>query len=210
ERTYVPRLTTLMPEGHDLQLFVTITDFYGYGREIPIESPPLIVDSRHRHVFEFRRDARDNHFVADYNDGLAFASRGTSSFLGAFPAISFADFERCFDPNHDLADFDREFCRAYALAGADARDTHFVDGGVLDNFPFDHAVRAIKRRPAAVEVDRRLLYVQPDPRPPADSPRGRVPGWLATLWGGISSIPANQPILDQLLDLMTFNERVRA
>jgi patatin-related protein len=208
EHESVAGLSTLMPDDHDLQLFVTITDFYGYGREIPINSPPLILDSRHRHVFEFRRDARVDHFGADYNDGLAFACRGTSSFPGAFPAISFADFEQCFDPKHDLADFDREFCRAYALTGADARGAHFVDGGVLDNFPFDHAIRAIRRRPAAVEVDRRLLYVEPDPRPPA-GPEGRTPGWPATVAAGMSAIPAKEPILDQLLALMTFNERVR-
>src|SRR5204863_9283362 len=47
-------VSTLMPVGHLLQLFVTMTDFYGYERQISIADPKLAHDRRHRHVFEFR------------------------------------------------------------------------------------------------------------------------------------------------------------
>ena len=40
--------------------------------------------------------------------------------------------------------FPTEFCRAYELADSPVDRTFFIDGGVLDNFPFRHAVRAIE------------------------------------------------------------------
>jgi patatin-related protein len=209
EKTYVDGAGTLMPEGHALQLFVTATDFYGYDRKIPIGSPRVVTDLRHRHVFEFRRDRRKNQFTDVYNYGLAFVSRATSSFPGAFPAVSFADFERTFDPPISLGDFDKEFCRIYRLSGTSATHTYFLDGGVLNNFPFDHAIGGIRARRADVEVDRRLLYVQPDPRSPKDEPGQKdPPGWVPTVWGGMASIPSREPILDDLLQVMRLNERV--
>ena len=207
---YVEGVDTLMPEDHDLELFVTTTDFYGYDRDIPL-ADEVVTDRRHRHVFAFRRTAKRNQFTSDYNYGLAFASRATSSFPGAFPAVSFADFERYFHPPISLGDFDREFCRIYELSGWSAKYTYFMDGGVLDNYPFDHAIDAMRRRRAEVEVERRLLYVQPDPRAPARH-RGQepAPGWIRGFWGGISAIPSHQPIFDQLLRILEQNERVAA
>jgi len=86
---------------------------------------------------------------------------------------------------------------------------YFVDGGVLDNFPFDQAIDAIVRKPAATEVDRRLLYIEPDPGGPILDGGGPAPGFLQTIWGGLSTIPRQEPILNSLLDVRDFNERVR-
>jgi patatin-related protein len=207
---YVQGVDTLMPEGHDLELFVTTTDFYGYDREIPL-ADEVVTDRRHRHVFEFRRTDERNQFTPKYNYGLAFASRATSSFPGAFPAVSFADFERYFHPPISLGDFDREFCRIYELSGWSATYTYFMDGGVLDNYPFDHAIDAIRRRRADGEVERRLLYVQPDPSAPTPlQGQQKAPGWIRTFWGGLSAIPSHEPIFEQLLRIMERNERVAA
>jgi patatin-related protein len=206
-------LQSLMPDDHDLELFVPATDFHGYVRQIPIEDPRAVTDLRHRHVFEFCRpgaganDPDDpNQFEPEYNYALAFAARSTSSFPAAFPAINFADFEASFHPPIKLGSFAHDFCRVYELSDAKAEDTYFIDGGILDNYPFDHAIRAMRRRSASGQVERRLLYVQPDPR--GKAVKKGAPGWVATALGGFATIPSQQPILDQLLDVLELNERV--
>ena len=85
---------------------------------------------------------------------------------------------------------------------------YFVDGGVLDNFPFDHAVEAIIRKPADVQVDRRLLYIEPDPKDPVARLTGRPPSMVGTLLGALSTIPAHEPISDAFDEMRAFNERV--
>ena len=102
-----------------------------------------------------------------------------------------------------------ELFREYELEDADPRRTHFVDGGVLDNAPFGHTIRAVVKRTAGVEVDRRLLYIQPDPRFTPPNPQGEQPGWVKTIWGGLSTVAGYEPILDDLLEIRAFNERVR-
>jgi len=87
-------------------------------------------------------------------------------------------------------------------------DTHFVDGGVLDNFPFRHAIDAIRKRPAAAEVDRRLIYIEPDPKGLAEAPDGIAPTLSGTVWAGLSGIPGHEPVLDDLLAVRELNERV--
>ena len=112
---------------------------------------------------------------------------------------------------------EREFFRAYQLARQGPRHTYFIDGGVLDNFPFAHAIEAITRKPAASEVKRWLVYIEPDPSRASSEPAGaapaetappRQPGWLDTILAGLSSIPRKEPIVDDLARVRDFNERV--
>jgi hypothetical protein len=95
------------------------------------------------------------------------------------------------------------YFRHYDLSQAPAEGTFFVDGGVLDNRPFGHAIAAIKAKPARAEVDRRLLYLEPDPGSPAKSPPQRhdEPGTIANALGALSGIPRKEPILDDLLSV---------
>lgn len=192
---------TLMPAGLPLNLFVTTTDMNGYTRQIPIADPAEIGTVINKHVFEFGLGS----FDAAHDPALAFAARATSCFPGAFPATSLADIE------HDDARqrFPDEFCRVYELAGARVDETYFVDGGVLDNFPFRHAVRAIAGKPASTQVDRRLLFIEPDPARPGAPPDGKRPGFRTTIWAGLSKLPRRQPIADALDELMQYNRRVR-
>src|SRR5437868_6087908 len=44
---------SLMPQGSPRDLFVTITDFYGYQRLIPLARPKFVPDARHRHALKF-------------------------------------------------------------------------------------------------------------------------------------------------------------
>ncbi len=205
---------TLVPRDESVELLVTLTDLKGHRRYIPI-SDRVVHDRTHRHVMRFCFDHQLDQFGEGHNGPLAFAARATSCFPGAFPPLSSGDFRaalpgRRFDP----AALETEFFPAYAQWGETMADSYFIDGGVLDNFPFEHAIDAIMRKRASTEVKRWLVYIEPDPASPPPPASGRVPragqppGWLGTIWSGISGIPKREPILDDLTRLRDFNERV--
>ena len=218
----------LLPPTSSLELFVTMTDARGHRRYLPIGNrrlggEPLVVsDLTHRHVVRFALDPSrgEDHFAGGADDAaLAFSARATSCFPGAFPPVSLAEFMRDVgQPNSpDLPMIEREFFRAYQLARQGPRHIYFIDGGVLDNFPFAHAIEAITRKPAASEVKRWLVYIEPDPSRASSEPAGaapaetappRQPGWLDTILAGLSSIPRKEPIVDDLARVRAFNERV--
>jgi patatin-related protein len=226
DRPAAPR--SLLPEGMSLELFVTATDARGHRRYLPISNRVadgdrhlVISDLTHRHVLQFHLDQRHgkDHFAGPANNlALAFSARATSCFPGAFPPVSLAEFAHqvgAENPN-DLTQVEREFFRAYQLAQEGPRNTFFIDGGVLDNFPFGHAIDAITSKPAASEVKRRLVYIEPDPslagsRPPPtppERPSATAPQWVETIVAGLSTIPSKEPIVDELQRLRTFNEQV--
>ena len=196
---------SLMPPGLTLNLFVTTTDIHGYNRPLPVADPPAVNTVVNKHVFEFFDRQGTGNLDGAHNGALAFAARATSCFPGAFPATRVADIT----PAEAQAAFPAEFCRAYELAGSPVDQTFFIDGGVLDNFPFRHAVRAIPGKPASTQVDRRLLFIEPDPSDPQAGPDGAVPGFRKTIWAGLSTLPRRQPIGDALDELMVYNRRVR-
>jgi patatin-related protein len=198
---------TLMPEGHALRLFVTMTDFYGYDRQVVISDPKLAHDRQHRHVFEFRYGDGEDSFAGNHNLDLAFAARATSCFPGVFPPVSPPLFES-YLPDAP-GELDHKFFRTYELSNASVDDTYFIDGGVLDNRPFRHAIDAVRERRAEVEVDRRLLYLEPDPAEPTPPAPARSPETIPSLLGAVSGIPRREPILDELLEVARLNERVR-
>jgi patatin-related protein len=198
---------TLMPEGHALELFVTTTDFTGMVRQVQAYSPKIVSDVVHRHVLTFRSLPHDR-FGGESNPELAFAARATSCFPGAFPPIDVANIERNVPHWTGEQRFVDEFFGAYRAADAEMHGRYFVDGGVLDNFPFDHAVDAIIHKSADVQVDRRLVYIEPDPKEPVARLTGRPPGFLDTVFGALSTIPAHQPIAGAFDEMQEFNERV--
>ena len=203
-------LETLMPPSHDLELFVTVTDFHGYRRDVAIADPKLIGERAHRHVLSFRRGSGVDQFDEAHNGALAFSARTTMSFPGAFPPVSLASFQAAIAK--EAGDVSRalpELFRSYELASADPRATHFIDGGVLDNKPFGYAIDAIKRRAADSEVERRLLYLEPDPGDGgATAPGGDAPSPIATVLASVSGLPRQEPVLDDILEVNRHNERV--
>jgi patatin-related protein len=222
---------SLLPPAMSLELFVTATDVRGHRRYIPItnrvaggEDHRVVSDLTHRHVMRFSLDPRQgtDHFSGRANNiALAFSARATSCFPGAFPPVSLVDFMRevgAWDPRDPktVEAIEKDFFRAYELSQEGPRNVYFIDGGVLDNFPFGHAIEAITRKPASSEVKRWLAYIEPDPsrvgapaaRGAASPPPPGQPGWVETIVGGLSTIPSKEPILDDLGQLRTFNERV--
>jgi patatin-related protein len=213
------RDNTLMPENHSLELFVTTTDFYGCSRRVLISRPANLSDKTHRHVLKFSNESKKgDQFVSKYNNALAFAARATSSFPGAFPPININDIEINAGKWAEQDEILSGLFRIYELSdselpGEDSyKQHHFVDGGVLDNYPLGHAIKAIIRKPAAFEVDRKLVFIDPDPKDTGmegGNKNEKAPGLLATVLGSIVSIRSHEPILDDILDVNKFNERVQ-
>jgi patatin-related protein len=209
---------SLLPAGLQLELFVALTDFYGYQRVIRSHDPPLIREREHRHVlrFGYRRFLNgevESDFGPDNTAALAFAARATSAYPGAFPPAQIGEVDRVVsDIGHEWprrSEFLANNFRPYAQAGLDPLATSFLDGSVLNNKPFAEALQAIRNRPAYRQVDRRLVYIDPDPVQPPPPPSRRVPGFFATLKGALSDLPRNEPIADAVGGIADFNERVR-
>lgn len=210
-----PRWSSLVPSDGALELYVTATDLAGFRRFLSIRGTE-INDRTYRRVLRFCHDGSADDFGRDTTIALAFAARVTASFPGAFPPVTFAAFHRDVGAPGAPAQIAARFFPS--RPGESANDTYLMDGGVLDNFPFEHAIRAITRKPASRQVRRLLLYLEPDPGPVALPPSDAAPStdgstpaspsWLGTIWRALSVIPAHEPILDALFDLEAFNRRV--
>jgi patatin-related protein len=204
--------STLLGEDDRIQLFVPVTDYNGYAVQIPADDPAWILDHTHRHVLRFvhdRRDPRLRQLSEQWDDALAFAARATSSFPGAFPPLSVDEYRTSVSSARpDAQQLDVLFA-PYSLAGADVEKTYFIDGGVLDNKPFRTTLAALELRPASTEVDRRLIYLEPDPSTePGNAPDGTAPGLLSTAIAGYAGIPRQEPIIGDLQDLEIHNATV--
>lgn len=209
---------SLIPANQELELLVTVTDFYGYVRHIALHDPLSVREREHRHILRFAHQRWPNgRAVSDFDHAgvpaLAFAGRASSSFPGAFPPAQLGEVDKVLARSGRVwLERERFVARAFAphrLGGVDPDKTSFVDGSVLNNKPFAEAIRAIEGRPAYRDVDRRLVYIDPDPEGPPPPPDGRVPGFFATLKGALSDIPRNEPVYDDLAWIGDFNEEVR-
>ncbi len=116
--------------------------------------------------------------------------------LGPERPVDFDELAHRFFPQYELAKFPPSW-------------TWFVDGGVLDNKPFGPAIEAIRERPADVQVDRRLLYLEPDPGLGLSPTHREPPSTLTAALGGLTGLPRAEPILDDLVAVGALNERVR-
>jgi patatin-related protein len=209
---------SLLPSGHALDLFVTLTDFHGHLHPIPIHDPPVIQEREHRHVlrFGYRRSQsgiETSDFGLENTPALAFAARATSSFPGIFPPARIAEIDGILSrreiawPRRDA--FLSESFPRHQRAGIDLVNACFIDGAVLNNRPFREAIAALRDRQAYRQVDRRLVYIDPHPgRAPASNQRS-VPSMFSMIKGSLSDLPRNQPVADELDWVLGFNDRVR-
>lgn len=209
---------SLMPAGHPLDLFVTLTDFFGYPRDIAIHDPPVVREREHRIVLNFRyrrwSDGEvESELAAPDVPALAFAARATASFPSAFPAARIADMDAALAsrgrPWPDRAAVLQRLFPRYRAAGIDPETANFVDGSVLANKPFAEAIEALKQRAAFREVDRRLVYIDPDPAAVLETGRRKAPGFFSMLKGTIYDIQVAQPIANDLAWIGAQNEIVR-
>ncbi|MDE1173635.1 MAG: patatin-like protein [Parvibaculaceae bacterium] len=211
-------MPSLLPRGIRLELAVSVTDYRGYAQDIPLHDPPMIREREHRHLFRFTAThhaiERHSSELGDANiPGLVFAARATSCFPGAFPAAHIGEIDELVAERGMLwGDRDAFIARNFApmLAGdINPDNAYFIDGSVLNNKPFAEAVAALRKRSAFRQVDRRIVYIDPDPNTGQIDRPERLPGFFMTLRAALSDIPRNQPVRDDLDSIYQFSERVR-
>ena len=209
---------SLLPAGHGLDLYVALTDYHGYEQPIPIHNPPIIHEREHRHIlhFSYRQPANSevqSDFSMENAAALAFAARATSSFPGAFPPAQIREMDD-FVARKSVdwprrAEFIAGNFEPYSRKNIDPANIYFIDGSVLNNRPFHQAIAAIRDRPAYREVDRRLVYIDPDPDRSGATARRDLPGFFSTLKGALSDLPSADPVADELGWVTEFNDRIK-
>ncbi|MCJ2181895.1 patatin-like protein [Novosphingobium sp. 1949] len=194
----------LLPERHPLDLFVTATDFKGHLESLHLHSPPLVLESEHRLTIDFhaRTPAISGQPLSAIPE-LVLAARATSSFPGAFPPLQLAEID-ALARRRKLEWSGREAFLARIMPEhtrrGDRDSVALIDGSVLVNAPFRDAMSVLRNRPAAREVDRRIVYIEPTPDAIGEDVRrdAHVPGFFSVIFGSLSSIPREQPIRDNL------------
>jgi patatin-related protein len=205
-----PKDANLLPENGTLTLYVTTTDLTGFEVLVPSGSGGASQRSQYNaQVLEFNgKQGELEQFGPDYTPELAFAGRATASFPGAFAPVSWESFNK--ETGQELDLHTAIFRYAYHPVD-EAADTYFVDGGVLDNAPFDLVIDAISHRRAETEVYRRIVYIEPDPGRPLDAPPPQQVSahrrWLTDLLA-VNKVRGSHPILLDLLKLRDLNWRI--
>ncbi|TZG27618.1 patatin-like protein [Sphingomonas montanisoli] len=206
-----PAGSPLLPRRQPIDLSVTATDFHGHRQHLALHSPAIAEEREHRLTIGFSDHGRTDRVLGDIA-ALTFAGRATASFPGAFPPFTVTEIDDV------LAERKRKWPdRAAFLANLlqvgetrRAEDVVLIDGSVLANAPFRPAIDALRNRPARREVDRRFVYIDPTLGNPiiAGKLSGEKPGFVATIFGALSTIPREQPIHDNLEAIEARSRRI--
>ena len=212
----------------EVDLFVTTTDYWGIP--VPLRlSDRIIHERRHRQVFRFRY-RKDDASVNDFNKKLypflAYSARCTSSFPLAFDPMQLTSANKVIKSVNDwrtpLKDcpemppslWQRFFTpvtieNSSKLVSWDTRV--FVDGGYLDNKPFGYAIEALAQKQSNVLVDRKLIYVEPEPD--ADdiierATKTEPPGALTNTLSALTDMPRYETIREDLQQVLQRNRLI--
>lgn len=210
---------SLLPPGHRLDLFVTLTDYRGDRHRIELHDPPVVEETEHRRIicFTSRRHLSGelySEFGPDYVPALIFSSRATSSFPGAFPPATIGEMDDILDERDRYWPSRRSFMLDKLGMDGDlseaARKRYYIDGSVVMNKPFSPVIHALGDRPATREIVRRIIYVDPNPKPDAPQRTGQgAPGFFRTILASLAVIPRNEPIADDLGEISSWNNHAR-
>src|SRR3546814_8406994 len=83
----------MIPEGHPLDLFVTVTDFDGHPERLRLNNPPEVVETEHRLNIGFPARGIADRTLGDIAE-LTLAARATASFPGAFPPLTVREWDK--------------------------------------------------------------------------------------------------------------------
>lgn len=210
----------LVPPTLPVDLYVTVTDYWGVTTDLQIHSPAHVTEREHRRLFAFQSPAvaagpgspaGQPRAAVGERPALLLAARATASFPGAFPAATIGEIDR------RLAETGRDwpgragFVESQLRSDRAPEDVALIDGSVLNNAPFGPAIAAVRTRPAHREVDRRFVYIDPKPGigGPADLLEGREPGFFTAMFRALADIPREQPIRDSLEAIAELSQRAQ-
>jgi patatin-related protein len=208
---------SLLPPGHRLDLFVTLTDYRGHQHQIQLHDPPSVDETEHRRIVAFScRRGLSGEMVSEFESGdvpsLVFSARATASFPGAFPPATIAEMDRILARRGRDWPSRKRFIAEKLMVG-DPKDaasigSYFIDGSVVMNKPFSPVIAALGNRPASREVVRRIIYVDPNPNREVTQRNDQgTPGFFRTILASLALIPRNEPIADDLMAIQAWNER---
>ena len=203
----------LLPNGHPLDLFVTVTDFGGFAQKLRLNTPAEISETEHRLTIGFTNRSSGPSNLGDAAE-LTFAARATASFPGAFPPFTVSELDSVITKQGSTWPNRGAFLkRIMPRHGEAAERAVLIDGSVLANAPFQPALAALRDRPSRREVDRRFIYIDPKPgmRSVSLTRKGKheLPGFFTTIFGAMSDIPREQPIRDSLEAIEARSARIR-
>jgi patatin-related protein len=220
--TAAPSSAARQPLVDELDLFLTTTDIRGLQMPIQLADKP-VDEMRYRNVFHLRASnvpsaPNANHFIRDNDPFLAFMARCTSSFPFAFEPMNLS---QVLDAAIDFPEYQisqerfagwKEFYPDYE-ADAEFQHRQFGDGGYLDNKPFTYATQKLMQRWAHLPVERKLLYVEPNPElsarrnePGASAGDDRGVNVIENVKAALFDLPTYETIRE---DLERLNERNR-
>jgi predicted acylesterase/phospholipase RssA len=195
--------------AEQIDLAVTTTDLQGLV--LPIKLYDRVVhEAKHKHVFRFAYWTKEatgadrNDFGPENDPLLAFAARCTSSFPFAFEPMVLNDLADVLSES----DFPPDgkpwggFFGDHLRMGAEYRGFAFADGGYLDNKPFTYATEQLGRRRADVPVERKLVYIEPDPSEthfdPTSQPAKERPEVFQNVVAAVTGLPRAETIREDV------------
>jgi patatin-related protein len=192
------------PRTNEIDLFITGTHVDGEVYTVVDDDGHSIDVKDHRTVFWLKHRAGRKEQLHDDDTtraALARLARLTSCFPAAFAPVRVEAGPRGSGDGGDSRD---ALLRQW---GDFTNERYFLDGGVLNNKPFSHTIKAIFRRTQVRPVDRYLAYVEPDPDFFPDQ-RVEAPTFVEATIEGAFGIKGYESIADDLQLIHRHNSAV--
>lgn len=209
--------SSLLPPGQRLDVYASITDLTGYPHTLRLNEELVASDRAHAAYCQLTHTDDASDFRDDNLPALVWAARASSSYAGAFPPFEHRELMSLLDELGRTWPGEQRFLAESLLVESDVPASRrfdparrqFVDGGIVNNKPFDAAMAALSLRPADRYVDRYVLYIEPDPKVESPDSPMRTISYLGTIHAAMSTIPRNQPILEELAEIIEQDRRVQ-
>jgi len=209
--SYSPEIGEDPSEFSELDLFVTATDVDGHlYTQVDDAGHPIDIKD-HRTVFLLKhRKGRKEPFNRKPSYDPSADPEMTYTALATLARIT-SCFPAAFEPMHvkHVPEGDATPDAKLQLWGKLGKDACFMDGGVLDNKPFTYTLKAIFSRAADRAVDRKLLYIEPDPETSVKRAEASTPNLGQTVLASLIGIPGYESISDDLKLLTERNSKLR-